>query len=345
LRRRYIVRADVTSAPEIALMVLNWNGADLLRRHLPAVVEAARRAPVDTRVYVVDNASEDESRDVVASFGGVELIAFDDNRKLHAYNEAVRLLECAAFMMLNNDVSPEPDVIAPLWATLCADPSVFAVGGEVIDTASGDTDSGPTAARWERQWLLEPTALAGAAEPLDVAYVSGGAGLYRRDMFLDLGGFWDALPGLYWEDVDLCLCAWLHGWRSVFHPAVRFNHASGSTVRRSLNPYLREFRTYQNVRLVHWSLLLDRADLRDYLVGELQRSLRKPYYYGAVLTLVGRLPAVLRRRRTLRAECGSVRVADLQARWQAPDGELVSAGSRPGAGTESPASGTPSRRR
>ena len=62
-------------AAEIALMVLNWNGAELMRRHLPAVLEAAAQAPVDARVYVIDNASEDDSRELVASLAGVELIA------------------------------------------------------------------------------------------------------------------------------------------------------------------------------------------------------------------------------------------------------------------------------
>ncbi len=302
--------------PAIALMVLNWNGADLLHRHLPAVVAAAEAASVDARVYVIDNASEDDSREVAAGFAGVELIAFADNRRLHAYNRAVAMVDCEAFMMLNNDVSPERGVIDPMWATLKADESIFAVGGEVIDTASGEIDSGPTSARWEQQWVLEPTALAGAREPIGVAYVSGGAGLYRRSMFLELGGFWDLLPGLYWEDVELGLRAWLHGWRSVFHPDVRFDHASGSTVRRSLNPYVREFRTYQNVRLTHWSLLLDDRDLRDYLRGELRRSLRKPYYYPALLTLLSRLPRAIARRRALRRRCGSVRASELQAGWR-----------------------------
>src|SRR5213080_4267749 len=127
----------MSSVSEVALMVLNWNGADLLRRHLPAVVEAARRAPVGTAIYVIDNASEDESRQVVAEFSNVELIAFETNRKLHAYNEAVRRVPCTTFMMLNNDLSPAPDVIAPMWATMSADPSVFAVGGDVIDNATG----------------------------------------------------------------------------------------------------------------------------------------------------------------------------------------------------------------
>lgn len=303
-------------AAAISLLVLNWNGADLLEAHLPAVIEAARRAPIEVEVCVIDNASEDRSREVIAAFEGVRLIAMEDNRRLHAYNEVAHDLSCEAFMMLNNDVSPAPDAISPMWEMLQSDPEIFAVGGEVIDTATATLDSGPTSARWAREWVLEPDALAGAAAPVDVAYVSGGAGLYRRKMFLELGGFWEELPGLYWEDVELGLRAWMHGWRSVFHPDARFDHASGSTVKRALNPRVREFRTYQNVRLTHWALLLDRGDLRDYLLGELSRSLRKPYYYPALLTLLGSLPTVRRRRRELRRRCGTVSVTELQTHWE-----------------------------
>ncbi len=306
----------MSDVPQIALMVLNWNGADLMRRHLPAVVEAARRCPVSTRVYVIDNASEDDSRAVIASFPEVRLLAMETNRRLHAYNDAVRQIPCTAFAMLNNDLSPAPGAIAPLWETLQSDPSVFSVGGEVIDIASGRVDSGPTSARWERQWVLEPDALAGVRDPVNVAYVSGGAGLFRRDRFLALGGFWDALPGLYWEDVDLGLHAWLYGWRSVFDPRSHFDHASGSTVRRAVHPRRREFDTYRNVRLVHWSTLLDGADLRGYLRGELTRSVRKPYYYATVLAPAAALPAVLARRRKLIDRCGQVTVAELEARWR-----------------------------
>lgn len=297
-------------------MVLNWNGADLMRRHLPAVIEAARNARVETAVYVIDNASVDDSVELIESLDGVELIALPRNLRLQAYNEAVRQVDCTAFMMLNNDLSPVADVVDPMWETLSSDPTIFAVGGEVIDPSSGHVDSGPTSARWEGQWVLEPTGLAGATEPIGVAYVSGGAGLYRREMFLALDGFWKRLPGLYWEDVELGLRAWMHGWRSVYHPGVRFDHISGSTVRRALNPYVRQFRTYQNVRLTQWELLLDRGDLRAYLATELRTALRKPYQFATVLTLLGYLPEVRRRRRALIDRCGRVGVAELEAHWR-----------------------------
>jgi GT2 family glycosyltransferase len=300
---------------DVALLVLNWNGADLMERHLPAVVEDALRAEVSTRVYVIDNGSTDRSREVVASFEGVELLAYPDNRKLLAYNDGVAEVECEAFMMLNNDLSPPPGATDALLAIMREDPSIFAVGGAVVDVATGDVESGPTAARWKHEWVLEPLDGADDGTPVNVAYVSGGAGLYRRDMFLALGGFWNALPAMYWEDVELGLRAWLHGWRSVFRSGIVFDHESGATIKRSVPQWRRELGFYRNQRLTHLGLLLDQGDLRDYLLRELRRSVRKPYYWPAMATLLPRLLTVASRRRELRARHGPVTAAQLERKW------------------------------
>src|SRR5436190_7144996 len=90
----------VSSAREpidIALLVLNWNGAHLLRRHLPQVVEAARAASVPTRAFVIDNASDDDSEVAVQEFDEIEWVPMSANFKLIAYNEAARQIECKAF--------------------------------------------------------------------------------------------------------------------------------------------------------------------------------------------------------------------------------------------------------
>jgi GT2 family glycosyltransferase len=299
----------------IALLVLNWNGADLLRRHLPAVVEAAARATATTSVHVIDNASSDSSCEVVNQFEGVNLISRPTNRRLHAYNDVVPGLDCEAFMMLNNDLSPSANTVDALWSVMNDHPDVFMAGGEVLDVGSGEVESGPTGARWDRQWLLEARALKGARQPVDVAYVSAGAGLCRRSMFLELGGFWEALPALYWEDVEMGLRAWMHGWRSVYHPAVHSRHESGTTIRRTISPAGRTIGSYRNNRLTHLGLTLDRADLRDYLRGELLRALRRPYLWPAALTLLPQARALARHRRALRARCGSVQVSTLERHW------------------------------
>ncbi|MEA2492457.1 MAG: hypothetical protein QOJ29_368 [Thermoleophilaceae bacterium] len=299
----------------MALLVLNWNGAELLRRYLPSVIAAADASTVPARAYVVDNASTDDSREAVAAFPEVGWLPMAQNRKLVSYNDAARQIECQAFMVLNNDLQPPPDAVEKLWTPMRDDASVFAVGGLMRNSTTGEHESGPTALRWEREWVVDPNALAAKDGVIDVGYVSGGASLFRRSMFLELGGFWPVMPSMYWEDVELGLRAWLHGWRSLYQPAAIFEHESGATTGQSISVARRSFGVYRNRRLAHIAMLLDRDDLRDWIKGELRRSLRKPYYWPAVLSLLPRLPAALRQRRWLRERCGRPSVRELQARW------------------------------
>lgn len=317
---RFPAVAAAPQTPEIALLVLNWNGAQLLRRHLPQVVAATQAASVPTRAYVIDNASEDDSVAVVAGFDDVGWIVMPDNLKLLAYNEAARRIPCKAFMMLNNDLSPPLDAVDGLWSVLRDRPDAFAVGGLVRNVATGETDSGPTTLYWEREWLVDRLGREGSDGIVDVGYVSGGAGLFRREMFLELDGFWPLLPSMYWEDVELGLRAWLHGWRSLYHPGLVFDHETGATTSQSISDRRREFGVYRNRRLAHAALLLDPSDLRDWLRGELARSVRKPYYWPAALSLLPRLPQAIRQRRRLRARLGPVSVAELERRWSADRG-------------------------
>ena len=307
--------AGAAEQPTIALLVLNWNGAELLRRHLPAVQAAAGAASVPTRGYVVDNASEDDSKSVVDGFEDIGWIAIPDNRKLLAYNDAARQVECAAFMVLNNDLSPPPNTVDALWPVMRDQPDVFAVTGLMQNDATGEPESGPTTLHWERQWEIDPTGRPYDDQPVDVAYVSGGASLFRRQAFLDIGGFWPALPSMYWEDVELGVRAWMHGWRSVFQPGLVFEHESGATTKESMSDFRRSAGVYRNQRLMYVSQLVDGDDMRDWLRGEARRSLRKPWLWPAALTTLPRLPAALRQRRRLRAECGNVTVRDLERRW------------------------------
>src|SRR3954469_20849526 len=272
-------------APQIALLVLNWNGADLLRKHLPAVVDAARAASVPTKAYVIDNASQDDSRAVVEQLEDVGWLAIAENKKLLAYNDAARAIECEAFMVLNNDLSPPRETVDALWNVMRDQPDVFAVTGLMQNRDSGEPESGPTTLRWERQWVIDPTGRKHDDQPVDVAYVSGGASLIRRDLFLKIGGFWDALPSMYWEDVELGVRAWLHGYRCVFQPGLVFPHESGATTKAEISDFRRSAGVYRNQGLTYVSQLLHGRDLRDWLGGEARRYLRKPWLFLAAFTI------------------------------------------------------------
>ena len=88
---------------KIAVVILNWNGADHLRRFLPSV--AANTPSAD--IVVADNGSTDGSAEVVRSgFPTVRWIALDCNYGFaEGYNRALGELEgYDAFVLLNSDV-------------------------------------------------------------------------------------------------------------------------------------------------------------------------------------------------------------------------------------------------
>ncbi len=96
---------------KIAVVILNWNGAELLRRYLPTVISCSRGT--DAQVIVADNASTDHSLSLLASeFPSVPVIRLDRNYGFaEGYNRALRQLEADYYLLLNSDV----EIRQPRW--------------------------------------------------------------------------------------------------------------------------------------------------------------------------------------------------------------------------------------
>ena len=81
---------DPVGADRTHILVLNYNGRELLAECLPSIVEAAARSPVPCAVTVVDNGSTDGSLDVLArDWPGVGVIR-EPNRGLASFNARAR---------------------------------------------------------------------------------------------------------------------------------------------------------------------------------------------------------------------------------------------------------------
>ncbi len=87
-----------------SVIILNWNGADMLRRYLPSVVKNTQRD--DTEIVVADNGSTDNSLEVLATdFQIVKTMAFDKNYGFaEGYNLALAATESEYTVLLNSDV-------------------------------------------------------------------------------------------------------------------------------------------------------------------------------------------------------------------------------------------------
>ncbi len=109
---------------KVAIVILNWNGADMMRRFLPGVIANSPEA----RVFVADNASSDGSLEMLsANFPTVSQIVLDRNYGFaDGYNQALRQVEAEYYVLLNSDVETPHQWLAPLLQYMEAHPDVAA---------------------------------------------------------------------------------------------------------------------------------------------------------------------------------------------------------------------------
>ena len=119
----------------VAVIILNWNGADMLSRYLGSVI---RHTPADIAdIIVADNGSTDDSMTRLADeFPDVKVLAFDKNLGYAGgYNEAIRRTGSRYTVLLNSDVEVKGDWLTPLFRYMETHPSVAAVQPKILSIA------------------------------------------------------------------------------------------------------------------------------------------------------------------------------------------------------------------
>lgn len=109
---------------KIAVVILNYNGASMLRDFLPSVLKYSPEA----EVVVADNASTDDSVNVMRSeFPDVRLLQLDKNYGFaDGYNHALRQVDAEYYLLLNSDVEVTQAWLAPMLAFMDANADVAA---------------------------------------------------------------------------------------------------------------------------------------------------------------------------------------------------------------------------
>lgn len=97
---------------KIAIVILNWNGAHMMRTYLPTVIKNSPEA----EVIIADNASSDDSLKMLASdFPEIRTIVLDKNYGFaEGYNKAFKQVEAEYYLLLNSDVDVPEGWLAPL---------------------------------------------------------------------------------------------------------------------------------------------------------------------------------------------------------------------------------------
>ncbi len=223
------------------VIIPNWNGLEFLKRCL----ESLKAQTTEHALIIVDNGSEDGSRDYLRSkafrqsFPGVRCFLLPKNTGFcHAVNLGVKKAATDYVFLLNNDARLKEDCLERLEEAMEWCPGAFGVQCLMLNGEGSRIDSAGDqycALGWAfsrargRAYAEERGAEEPEKEPREIFSACGGASLYNRKLYLKLGGM-DEAHFAYLEDVDLGYRARLFGYRNYLCPgAVCFHEGSAST--------------------------------------------------------------------------------------------------------------------
>ncbi|MHC4516390.1 MAG: glycosyltransferase family 2 protein [Planctomycetota bacterium] len=253
----------------ISAVVVNWNGRECLEACIRSVL---RQQPAPDEVLLVDNHSEDGSRELVAEkFPEVRVIDTGHNAgPALARNIGVEQARGEHVLLVDNDVVLQPGALGSLAATMDRHPDAACVQARSLCADRPEvvhydaTDVHYLGLLVLHNWFCP---LAKARDP------EGATGglvalcfLADKKKLLDIGGFNPALFILF-EDTDLALRLRLRGYQVYLDPHARVLHGSGTrgTSFRDLDvgyPARRVFLHSRN----RWLILLTSLRLQTLLV-------------------------------------------------------------------------------
>ena len=117
--------------PRVAVVILNWNGKNLLEKFLPSVLNSTYQ---NLEVVVADNGSTDQSVQLLeTSFPTVKRIIIATNKGYAAgYNEALQQVQADYYVLLNSDVEVSPSWIEPVIDLMEKDLSIAACQPKIL---------------------------------------------------------------------------------------------------------------------------------------------------------------------------------------------------------------------
>jgi GT2 family glycosyltransferase len=237
--------ADRGPAPDLSIIIVNWNAGAVLGPCLDSIRAAA--AGLSAETWVVDNASTDGSAGLVRErYPWVRLLANDDNRGYAAANnQAASRARGRFLLLLNPDTLLPPTALRALLDHASREPGIGVLGPGLVHA-----DGRRQRSAWRGYpglamaladalylWKIPSLPFARASEvnprrldvPVEVDHLLGAVMLIRREAWTEAGPL-DERFFLFLEETDWCLRARRAGWRIVYDPRIRVTHLGEHSV-------------------------------------------------------------------------------------------------------------------
>jgi hypothetical protein len=238
---------------KLAIVILNWNGAQMLRQYLPSVLLHSRD---EATVYVADNASTDNSLQLLQSdFPECKTIVLEKNWGFaDGYNKALRQIDAEYYLLLNSDIEVTHHWLTPLIELMDTHPEVAVCQPKLLSVADHERFeyAGACGGFLDRygypfcRGRLFDTVERDNGQydtEAEIHWATGAALMIRSHDYWDVGG----LDGRFFahnEEIDLCWRLRIRGRKIVCQPDSHVYHVGGGTLPKS-NP-MKTFLNFRN---------------------------------------------------------------------------------------------------
>ncbi len=228
--------------PTVAVVILNFNGKDFLKKFLPSVIDHSHEF---AEVIVADNASTDGSIEMLSeNFPLIRLIQNSSNRGFSTgYNLALNQIDADYYILLNSDIEVTAGWIEPVINMMEHDKNIAAcqpkilsynqkdyfeyagAGGGFIDSYGYPFCRGRLFQEIERDEGQYD-------DEAEVFWASGACMFVRAELFHKMGGLDDDFFA-HMEEIDFCWRLKNAGYKIMYCPRSVVYHIGGGTLPKS----------------------------------------------------------------------------------------------------------------
>ena len=209
----------------ISIIIVTYNKAWHTYKCLESLIA---NADVPYEILIVDNASHDETGELLRRLRGVKIIWNTENYGfVKACNQGSKMALGRHILFLNNDTEVLPNSLSKMVATIENDDKCGAVGAKLILPDGKLQEAGDII--WRDGSALGYGRHDDPFKPeysylREVDFCSGACLLVRADLFMELGGFDERYAPAYYEEADFCLSLRRRGYKVLYQPAVNVIH-------------------------------------------------------------------------------------------------------------------------
>ncbi|MGB5323126.1 glycosyltransferase family 2 protein [Lutimonas sp.] len=237
---------------KIAIVILNWNGQELMEKFLPSVVAHSIE---DATICVADNNSTDDSIAFLKEhYPQVQIIQNEINGGFaKGYNDALKHVDADVYALVNSDIEVSENWLKPIKKVFEQDSNTAIIQPKILDykdktkfeyagAAGGFVDfMGYPFCRGRIFMNLEQDQ-GQFNDVADIFWASGACFFIKSAIYHQLGGF-DEQYFAHQEEIDLCWRVQNEGYAIKYVGGSEVYHVGGATLRES-NPQ----KTYLNFR-------------------------------------------------------------------------------------------------